>query len=56
MPQVPRVMVAFSDDTRERIEKILEYYEFRSRAHFIDAAVERYLDELEEEIDQEEDE
>jgi len=51
MPRV-RVMVAFSDETVEHIDEILEHYDFRSRSHFIDAAVRGYLDELEEELEE----
>ena len=52
MPRV-RVMVAFSDETVEHIDEILDEFEYRSRSHFIDAAVRAYLDQHEEELNQE---
>jgi len=51
-----RVLVAFTEEIAERMDNVFEHFEFRTRAHFIDTAVRRYLEECEEEIDQEEEE
>jgi len=50
-----RVTVALDDDLLDRIDELREEsYEFRSRTHFIEVATLRYLEELEEEIEEEE--
>src|SRR5712664_1340653 len=43
------VYVRLDRKTRNRIEDILEEYQFRDRSHFVLASVRAYLDQLEEE-------
>lgn len=47
------IHVRLSDQIIDRIDELLESYEFRGRSHFIATAIRRYVEELEEELSEE---